>query len=349
MTETAPPAPAAPAPAAPRWRRLAGRAALILVIVLVVVAIVRSFRRLDLEAVMDALGRMPWWSAAVLLALLLVRQVLNALPLAIFLPGTGLYRATVNDLGASTAAAFAPAPSDMVLRVAMFRSWGVGTDRAVVATAMNAVTFFIARFSAPLLGFLLLPLLRVGPGLRLLDVASLVLAAVLVLLVLLVVRGEEQAAQVGERLGRIVRTVRRSTVPEDWSLALRRSQRHVAEGFGARFPRALLASGGVLLADLTILTLCLRLMGVGGGALPLVDLVAAYAFAFPLTMFPAQGLGVMDTALLASISETAGPGMVEPALAAVLVWRTVTVAGPLLLGLIAVVLWRRAPRPAPAG
>ncbi|OFT49553.1 hypothetical protein HMPREF3159_12485 [Brachybacterium sp. HMSC06H03] len=122
--------------------------------------------------------------------------------------------------------------------------------------------------------------------------------------------------------------VRRRTDPAEWSRALRQSQGHVAEGFGTRFPQALLASGGVLVADLAILTLCLRLMGVDAEALPLVDLVAAYVFAFPLTMFPAQGLGVMDTALLASFAETAGQGVVEPALAAVIVWRAVTVAGP---------------------
>lgn len=46
----------------------------------------------------------------------------------------------------------------------------------------------------------------------------------------------------------------------------------------------------MLVADLAILTLCLRLMGVDAETLPLVDLVAAYVFAFPLTMFPAQGL-----------------------------------------------------------
>ncbi|NMA76981.1 MAG: hypothetical protein GX960_06980 [Actinomycetales bacterium] len=33
--------------------------------------------------------------------------------------------------------------------------------------------------------------------------------------------------------------------------------------------------------------------------------------------------------------------VIEPALAAVLVWRTVTVAGPILLGVIALVLWKR--------
>lgn len=69
----------------PRWRRLLGRALLIAVIVAVVFAIVRTTRRLDLAAVADALGRLPWWSVLSLLALLLARQIINAVPLSIFL------------------------------------------------------------------------------------------------------------------------------------------------------------------------------------------------------------------------------------------------------------------------
>ena len=51
--------------------------------------------------------------------------------------------------------ALAPPPSDMALRVAMFKSWGVPPPTAIAATSMNALSFFVARFSAPLLGFFL--------------------------------------------------------------------------------------------------------------------------------------------------------------------------------------------------
>ncbi len=105
----------------------------------------------------------------------------------------------------------------MVLRVAMFRSWRVDVSEATAATTMNALTFFIVRFSTPLVGFALLPLLDVPPGLRWLDVASLLVAVVLVSLVLLVTRGEEWATRIGRRLGLLVRSVRRCTDPEAWA------------------------------------------------------------------------------------------------------------------------------------
>lgn len=322
----------------PAWL---SRALLAVVAVAIVIAIVRTVRQIDVGSVVEALTRLPWWSAAILLALLLVRQVLNAAPLAIYLPEAGLYRASVNDLSASTAAAFAPAPSDMVLRVTMFRSWGFDGNRALAATAMNALTFFIARFSAPLLGFILFPLLHVPPGLRLLDLVSLLVAAALIVSIIVLTRGEAAAAHLGELLGKGVRLVRRGTDPTAWADMLRSFQQHLTAGFSHRFPRALGVSYAMMLTDLTIFTLCLRFLGVGSQDAGLADIAAAYFFAFPLTMFPAQGLGVMDAAMLGSLSETVGPHVIEPALAAALVWRTFTVAGPFLLGLIAMVLWKR--------
>lgn len=206
---------------------------------------------------------------------------------------------------------------------------------------MNALTFFIARFSAPLVGFALLPLLDVPAGVRLADLASLLVAAVLVVSVLLVARAEKNADRIGRRLGRTVRIVRSTTDPDAWARALRTFQQNLAEGFSHRFPRALALTYGVLSTDLTILVLSMRLMGLDAHAAPTTDIAAAYAFAFPLTVFPAQGLGGMDTAILSSLSETAGAHVVEPALAAMLVWRTLTVAGPFLLGGIALMPWRR--------
>ena len=54
-----------------------------------------------------------------------VRQVLNALPLALYIRGVSTYRATINDLGAILMSVVAPPPSDLALRVTMFTSWGV--------------------------------------------------------------------------------------------------------------------------------------------------------------------------------------------------------------------------------
>ncbi|WP_157975716.1 lysylphosphatidylglycerol synthase domain-containing protein [Brachybacterium sp. YJGR34] len=310
------------------------------IVILVVTVVVRTFRRIDVATVWDALSSVPLWSPLLFLPLLIIRQIFSAAPLSIFLPGVGLYRCTINDLSSNTASAFAPAPSDIVLRVAMFRSWGIDGPRALAATAMNSMTFYIVRFSAPLLGFVLLPLLSVGPGLRWFDLVSLFIAAFLVTVVLLVLRGRKEARRIGLAMGGMVRRVRGTTDPEVWAGGFASFQENLSERFGYRFPRSLACSAGMVLMDLVILLVAMRMIGIRPDDLSILEVGVAYLFAFPLTMFPAQGLGVMDTAMLASLTETAGHEIAEPAIAAMIVWRVMIVAAPLLLGLAAMLLWR---------
>lgn len=62
--------------------------------VVITVVVVRLVGRVDWSAVGAALGHLDAWHVPVLLALLVVRQVLNALPLALFIPGVSPWRAT---------------------------------------------------------------------------------------------------------------------------------------------------------------------------------------------------------------------------------------------------------------
>lgn len=325
----------------------ATRVLLLVLVVLVVVALIRAYRRIDLAEVGAALGHLHWWHGLVLGLVLLLRQVLNAAPLAIYVPGAGFVRATINDLGAATASSFAPPPSDMVLRVTMFRSWGFEVSRALAATTMNALTMFIMRFSAPLVGFALLPLVGVPLGLRWLDLLSLLVAAVIVAGVLFVVRGEHHAARLGRWVGTVIRAVRAGTDPGAWEQTFTTFQRNIADGFHRRFPRALLATGAMMVVDLLLLTLALRFVGVGSNAGPLLVIASAFFFAYPLTLFPMQGIGLLDAAIVAALVQSAGTDVTELVIAGLVVWRVFTIAGPLLLGGGAILVWRRSTRQAP--
>ena len=81
---------------------------LLVIACLFVVAIARFIRRIDWVVVGDALSHLAWWQPVVLFVVLLLRQVANAAPLSLNVPGTSLYRATVNDMGAVTMAVVAP-------------------------------------------------------------------------------------------------------------------------------------------------------------------------------------------------------------------------------------------------
>ncbi|MCY4728179.1 hypothetical protein NYO98_18010 [Nocardioides sp. STR2] len=126
------PTPATPAEPAGRRRPPWLRPVVVVVIVLVCGWLASTFLgAIDWSSVAEALGRLTAWEVLALVAVLLVRQTLNALPLALFIDGLGAARALLSDLVASVTAVVAPPPGDMVVRVAMFRGWGIEASRGL--------------------------------------------------------------------------------------------------------------------------------------------------------------------------------------------------------------------------
>ncbi len=317
------------------------RIVLLAVAILVSIFIVRLIGRVDWSAVWDALRHLTWWQPFVLLAVVLLRQVLNALPLALYIPGVSALRATVNDLGAILMSAIAPPPSDLALRVGMFNSWGVPTVKGLAGTVMNTLTFYIVRFAAPLVGFILLIALGRPFGVRLWDLLCLGIALTILVVVLLVVRSEQLARRIGSFAGRTARRVRRDVDPDAWTRACVDFRDQIASRFRYGFPRSLLGLTGMLVTDLAVLVLCLRFVGISAAEVPLVDVAIAYFFAYPFTLFPFSGIGVVDALVLAALVESGGLEVEAASVAALMVWRVFTVGAPIALGVGAVTAWRR--------
>jgi uncharacterized membrane protein YbhN (UPF0104 family) len=314
----------------------------------VCVLVVRLIGAVDWAAVGSALSLLTWWQPLVLLAVVLLRQVLGALPLSLYIPGVSAYQATLNDLGAILMSMIAPPPSDVALRVAMFTSWGVTAAKGLAGTLMNTLTFYVVRFATPLLGFVLLLVLGRPPRLRSLEVLSIVVAAAILAGVLLVLRSESLARTVGTRAGRIARRVRRSVDPDAWAEACLSFRADISATFRRGFPRSLFAYLGMLAADLLVLVLCLRFVGVGPQEASVADIAVAYAFAYPFTLFPFSGLGVVDALILASLVPSGDTVLEASVVSGLIVWRVFTVLVPVLLGVLAVASWRRSV-PGPAG
>lgn len=60
----------------------------------------------------------------------------------------------------------------------------------------------------------------------------------------------------------------------------------------------------------------------------------------PLTALPLAGLGVLDAALVVVFVDVAGVSLEPEIVAGFIVWRVITIGGPLLLGLLALWRWR---------
>jgi len=317
------------------------RLALLCLAGVVTFVVFRLIGRIDWAAVGEALSHLAWWQPVVLLTVLLVRQVLNALPLALYIPGVSAFRATVNDLGAIVMGTVAPPPSDLALRMAMFSSWGVPTAKGLAGTLMNTLTFYIVRFGAPLTGFALLAVAGRPPGLRWVEVLSIAVAASILVGVLLVVRSEGLARSTGSTAARIAGRVRPSLDTQSWADACVDFRLNIDSRFRTGFPRSLVALCGMLVADLALLVLALRFVGLTSADVGILDIAIAYLFAYPFTLLPFAGIGVVDALIVAGLVDVGGTLIEAEAVAGLLVWRIFTIGGPILLGLAALVGWRR--------
>lgn len=316
---------------------------MVLALVLAIL-VVRLIGRIDWGEVWDAFGHLAWWQVPVLLGVLLVRQVLNALPLSLFIPGVSPFRATLNDQVAILMSAIAPPPSDVALRTAMFSSWGVPVSKGLAGTLMNTLTFYVVRFSAPVAGFVLVIAVGADVGYRWADLISVAIAATILVVVLLVVRSDALARSIGRVGARVVGRFRAGIDGEAWAEACVQFRIDIAERFHSGFPRSIVALCGMLAADLTVLVLCLRFVGISAGEVSLAWIAIAYLFAYPLTLFPFSGIGLVDALVLAALVEAGGLDVEAAAVAGLIVWRVFTVGGPIALGAIGLAVWRRTTR-----
>lgn len=326
-----------------RWVRLA----LIIVLVAVIVIVIRGLLGdVDWEQVRTAIAKLARWELAVLLAGLLVRQFLNALPLALFIPGCPPVRAMQNDQAAILMTTVAPPPSDVVLRLAMFGSWGISSPAGLAGTVMNTVTFYVVRFGAPLLGVVLM--IALGTfylGEFVPAVLSGSVSAALLAVVWLAFRGEVFTVRLARRLARLVGRVRRGVEADAWAAWAADFRGRVVDRVPWALPRSVLALVAMVVVDAALIVASLRFVGVTAAEVPAIEVLVAFLVAYPLTLFPFSGLGVLDAVVVATLlaieAGAVEAGAVEAELVAgFVVWRAITIVGPLVLGLLSVGLWK---------
>jgi len=328
---------------APRRRRRPWLKPLLLFVVSIAIAwiIVGFVGAIDWSQVAAGFRRLTLPAVVVLVLGLLVRQAFNAVPLSRFVAGLSWHRSVQNDLGANVVGTFAPPPADVVLRVSMFSSWGINPVDGMAGVTLNMLTFYAVRFLAPLLGVLVLAGQGVERG-QLVSAALSALVAVAVVGGLVgVMRGDAMAAWVGRTAARVVARVREGVDEEEWALAVVDFRGRMNETLRAGLLPSMLSLVAMVLTDSVILLLALRFVGVGSEQLAAVDVVGGFLLVYPLTLMPLAGLGVLDAALLAGFTEVAGLEWEAEIVAALVVWRTITIGGPLLLGGLTLLLWRR--------
>lgn len=320
------------------WLKAAAIVALGIGCVYVVAGLIE---RIDWGLVVDAIGKVTWWQLLTLFGMLVVRQVLNARPLSLFLPDLSLTRATTSDQAAALISMVAPPPSDMVLRIKIFHTWGIDPARGLAGATMNVLAFYINRLVVPLLGFL--AYLAIGFNATYLVIALVCVAAggTLFVMTQLAARSPEMAATIGRRAGQVARKVRKSVDPEVWATKILDFRNHIADRFAWAIPRALIGLAAMTVVDSLIVVAAMRFVGVPAEDLPLLAVIGSFLVLFPLTIGPLQGLGILDSALLAAYIAVAGHEHEAAVLGGLVLYRIITLGGPMLLGCGALVYWRR--------
>ncbi|MER7071775.1 hypothetical protein [Terrabacter sp. NPDC000476] len=347
---TPPRAPRPPGPeGTPRAPRPVSRSrALLGLLVKVVVVVVggwwflRVVRQVDWAAVWAAVSGLTFAQVVALLLVVVVRQCLNAGPLAVFAPGLGLRRAVANDLSANLVATVAPPPSDVVLRLAMLRSWQVDAAAGIAGITLNTLTYYVARFGAPVLGLVIAVVTgRSEPAFAWTALTSGAISLAVVAGLAVAARGERPAARVAGWVGARLRAVVTRVDPEAWATRAATFVRGAGEALRRGAPAAMACQVGLVLSEAAMLLLALRFAGVPPEAAPGSLVVVALLVSYPLTALPLAGLGVLDAAVLTVLGLDTGPLAVS-AVAGLVVFRVCWQIVPLVAGGATVALWRRA-------
>ncbi len=334
-----PPAHAAPRRRIPKPVVRFGRIALVVVVTWLLLRLLRDVSWYDVGS---ALTHLSVWQILVLLAAMLVRRALLAAPLALLITGLGYLRAMVNDVAAASVAMLAPSPSDVVIRLAMLRSWGIDTTNAASGLTVSTLLFYVARLSAPVLGFAIFWATRTfyapfGWAALLFGSA----AALLLCGLLYALRAERTAAKLGRLLGSLLRRVRPSTRgPDVWAQTLVEFQSHSAERMRRRGGLAVASQIVLVAAEASVLILCLAFVGVRIDGPTLAILACSFFVIYPLTGLPMMGAGVLDATYAAFVSDHSTVAATD-LVAGLLVWRVAVQLVPVIVGLLTVLWWRR--------
>ena len=299
---------------------------------------------IDWGAVWAAVRQLTFPGAILMLAVLLLRQLFNAVPLAKFVDGLSIPRSMQNDLGAILIGTVAPPPSDVVLRVSMFRSWGIDPLEGMAGVTLNTLTFYVVRFSAPALGLIVFAFTEAEAGHVGAAVGSGLLAMAILVALVSLSRGDRLARIIGLTAGRVASRFRHEVEPEAWSSSVVEFRGRVGDRVRTGVFPSLLALLVMVLAEGLLVTTSLRLVGVDSAAVATALVLSSFLVAYPLTLFPLMGLGILDAVLVAAWTQAAGVEYESQIVAGLIVWRVFSLLVPILLGVVALTWWRRTTR-----
>jgi uncharacterized protein (TIRG00374 family) len=302
----------------------------------------------DLDEVWKQIQAMTGLEIAVLVLVAIWNLATYWILLVICTPGLTYPQAVVVAESTTAVANTVPAGGavSLGLTYGMLGSWGFSKSRITLSVVVSGIWNNFAKLAMPIIAVSLLALEGGAGGGRILSAligfGALITAVVIFALIL---RSEEYAARVGNRVARWVtglRRLARKGPVEGYDLAVVKFRSRV---IGLVRHRWLSLTFWTIVSHLSlyaVLLTSLRQIGVSDDEVSWTQVLAVFAFARLLTAIPLTpgGLGVIELALIGGLDAAAG-GQHAQVVGAVLLFRLLTYVVPIPFGLLTYLFWRR--------
>ena len=309
----------------------------------------------DYRDVWGVVKQLSWPQVGLLLGATALNLATYAPPLQAALPGLP-YRQAFVVTQASTASTYVlPGGAAVGFGVSygLLHGWGWGGRRITLALALTGIWNQFALLAFPVVALALLTVTKEqNPLLQTVAFVGVALLVVGVAAFAVGLTSDRLAKWVGDRaaavVSRVLHWVRRG--PVKWGGVAFVAFRHDAVGLlKRRWPLLTLATLAGQLTVLALLLACLRVFGVSSGEVSAIEAFAAWSLARLLGSIPITpgGIGFVEVGLTTALVGFGGDN--AEAVAAVLVYRFLTIVPTLALGLVAGATWRRRRPPQPVG
>jgi uncharacterized protein (TIRG00374 family) len=301
----------------------------------------------DYRDVWDLVVELSWQWILALLAASALNLVTFAPPWMVALPGLDFRRAFILTQASTALSIVVPggAAVGMAGSYGMLRSWQFQPGQVTRAVTLTGLWNQFANLVFPIVALFMLSV--TGEQTALLTTAAFVGVTVLgvaVALLVLVLATDALARGVGDVLARavdaVLRRVRRGPVTWGGS-GFVGFRREAVDLLRRRWHALTLATLAGHLTVFLVLVVCVRAFGIDSAQVSLAEAFAAWSLirilgAIPLTP---GGVGIIELGLTGALVAFGGPN--AAVVAAVLVYRFLTVVPTLVLGLLSAVTWRR--------
>ena len=301
----------------------------------------------DYGSVWEAVRSMSTWQVALLAAVAIWNLLTFGPNWMVALPGLRFWQSFEVTMASTAVANVVPAGSAVSFGIswAMLREWGFERRSVALALILNGIWNNLINVGYPLVAVGLLAI--TGEENAVMTRASIFGATLLVIgvaVLVAIMHSERQAVRFGRFWDRIasaaLRPVRRGPVRGS-GLALVRFREDSLELLRRRW---LALSATIVVGTLSVflvLVVALRVTDIGSGEVTLVEAFTAWSLVRLLTALPITpgGIGITELVLVGTLTQFGGDE--AKVVAAVLLYRALTLLPPVFIGAVVAFTWRR--------